>query len=183
MYGYVGYPLSDRAAPRNFNKRAFDRAHSEVGNMPLYYGPMVKYGFKGIGHDWSANWQVGDPWETNVEWLEKKGLSVFVEAVPLRKSPVLLNFNCIGAEWIWEASEEPGQTKFFREEEILGTSVHLVLNPKGSDPILEDPKYDPVYWRYTTALRLLTEGKHVAVPLSGLWQIPNGLENLVGASL
>lgn len=182
-FGYVGYPLCDGQAPRNFKRGAKREQDCNFCFFNEAYGPFKKYDFHGVGHDWSGHWQKCGPWQANVHWLKEHNIDTYVEALP-PPEPHFNGLSVIAAEWIWEASEVPGQTRFATEEKIKkhgGNCIHLILNPKRSDPVRDEPGYDPIRWRYDTALRLLKEGKTVCVPLAGLWQ--HDLEKLVVASL
>jgi hypothetical protein len=176
LYGYIGFPRCD-ADPRF--RFAANPAYCDPAQMSRWYGEFVRFGFKGVGHDWSQNLPPDSgALRVNFPYLRKHGIEPFIEAIPRREDRHLLGLSVVVSESRLLFTERDPET-YFTVDEIRragGRVVIAVTHPP--------PKFtgDVWAWRYERALARLAQGETVAVSLVGLARAGYPIERLVELS-
>ncbi|MCP3904471.1 MAG: hypothetical protein GY715_12660 [Planctomycetes bacterium] len=174
LFAYIGLPRCDDDDP-DF---VFDPQpdHCNAAMFDHWYGDFVTYGFKGIGHDFSATLAAtSDAFAVNFPMVQAEGIDVYVESVPWWSSSQFLGLGVVAEEWLWENAEQFPENHM-QEQTILdagGRSIHLVLRPHPSFPV-----HNLQQWRFLKAKQLLEEGKTIAVPLKPLLLAGHPIEQL-----
>ncbi|MCP3904837.1 MAG: hypothetical protein GY715_14515 [Planctomycetes bacterium] len=177
LYGYIGLPRCDTDNPEfTFTP---EPTHCDPAFFDNWYGAFVDFGFKGVGHDFTAALSpTSGVLANNFPMLEAEGLDVYIEAVPWRNSEQHLGQNVVAIEYWWEYAELFSDFMWTEQElnDAGGRTIHLVIR----DPTYNVP--DIQQWRFLVAKRLLEEGKTVAVPLDQLLNAGYPIEQLVRLS-
>jgi len=174
LYAYIGVPRCDAEhAEFVFEPRP---DHADPAMFNEWYGEFVTFGFKGVGHDFSAALTPDSAaLSNNIAMLEAAGMEIFIESVPWWSANHFLGYGVVAEEWLWDnARQYPGN--HMQESEIIeagGRTIHLVLRPLPGAPV-----FNLLQWRFGMAKRLLGEGKTVAVPLEGLLYAGYPIEQL-----
>ena len=188
LYGYIGVPRCWDPSSQPRGGFAPQAAHGDADNIDRFYGELFEHGFKGIGHDAAVEVPQDSPWLSDMApELQRRGMEVFIEAVPRRSRPWFLGMSVVAEQRMWERMPGNNPETYYTEDEIVaagGRAIHVITWPLGMAP--EDDGYDPDFnynqWRYDTALQLLQEGKTVGVGLRGLQNAGFDLQPLVDAS-
>ncbi|MCP3902657.1 MAG: hypothetical protein GY715_03390 [Planctomycetes bacterium] len=177
LYGYIGMPRCDDVDKFTFTPVP---EHADPAHFRRWYGEFIDYGFKGVGHDFSAALPKGSPAiSVNFVRLESLGIEVFLESVPWRGSTHLLGYSVVAENRLWENAD--ANPRIFSEAEIRaggGRTIHLLLHPPAEHATGRRDRAATQKWRFETAKRLLREGKTVAVPLDQLMKAGYPIEEL-----
>jgi hypothetical protein len=177
LYAYIGMPRADEGPQYVFDPVP---AHSDPDQFMNWYGELLEFGFRGIGHDFSASLPeeatgLSGPFTE----LRNRGIEVFVESVPWTGHSYLLGYGVTAAEHSWvNADSHP---LILDEADIVnagGRAIRLVvIAPEGYEDSTAAAQ-----WRFDTALQHLQEGKTVAVSLTHLIYWGHPIEQLIEAA-
>jgi hypothetical protein len=176
LYGYVGFPRCNdhplflfTAAPE----------HCDPDQMFRWYGEFVDFGFKGVGHDYTARLRrKSGALTANFPFLQSHGIEPFIEAIPARKARHLLGWSVVVSErrLLYTESNRP---KFFTVDEIREAGGRVVIIVAHAP---NDFSGDVWRWRFERSVARLSEGETVAVNLAGLAERGYSIDRLVELS-
>jgi hypothetical protein len=173
LYAYVGFPRCDQLEIVTYDVVP---EHCDPDSMDRWYGELVEFGFKGVGHDWSQELPAtSGAMRVNFPYLTEHGMEVFIEAMPRRRDRHFLGYSVVTSETRFQTTQSRPE-EFFTADEIRAAGGRVVIIMAHPRP---DFSGDRFKWRFDRAVARLTEGETVAINLLSCVKAGLPVENLV----